>query len=890
MQRSITIVTLLTVLCLLMNYIPVSAQQDFSKDTENLEKVTSQLEKNEDLALLSSSKSESPSPPQNNDITSKTTIRIVNLGPIVNYEGLDYAPTISADGRTLYFVSDRVGSKYNSETEGLSHDFWATKKAERLDTNFFQPFNIDTTTIYGNVGVNTQYNEGAASIAADRQSLYFTGCNRPDGLGDCDLYKTEIEGDKWGRPTNLGPNINSEKWESMPSISAGKDRIYFASNRPGPNGDNNFDIWYSDYDWDLEEFTPAKNLSQINTSGREYAPFIGADGVTLFFSSNGYSPNYGGLDFYIARLDEETETWSEPTSLGDQLNTEKDELFITLPAGGDVIYFSSRRKDLEGYQGDLDLFMAFVPSFYKTIIVKVTVIDECSQAFIPAEITIKNPLTGKEYKDSINVFKKEFEIIVSNSDYGNPRDGNQYVNLEITGRNDKYGEISKVQRVNKPKTTERAEEAGKAEDEILITLTLGQMPILNTEIDEAEHVRMHKISEPDIANFRGLIMKEVKTWDLYPLLNYVFFPLGSAELPQRYILFNSLEETKFFNDTTLAGGTLDKYYHLLNIYGFRLNQYPEEKIEIVGCIDGTAPEEKSVELAQNRAQVVYDYFKNIWGISEDRMKLKTYPKGKPKHPSNVKDSLGIRENRRVEILCKNWEIIKPVFDKDPTIFPQPVEMKFTMNNGIEDLLVDKRRIEIKRGGKMWKVLHDIGKTDVSHVWDWYSEDAVLPDDEIPYDAQLILTTTNGNECKSPEIEIPVMQVKVEDRKIGTGADSTLERYSLILFPFDSPLAGPLNEKIMGDYVYGRVYPSSNVDVIGHTDVVGLYEHNMRLSNRRSATVEKGIMKKTKRKYAKLLTRGVGEDEPLYDNNLPEGRFYNRTVQVIIKTPLNEFEK
>ncbi|HPU24252.1 MAG TPA: hypothetical protein PL149_08910, partial [Candidatus Kapabacteria bacterium] len=81
---------------------------------------------------------------QSNIIASKR-IRIINLGPVVNWEGLDYAPTISADGRTLYFVSNRPGSKLTPDGKN-SHDFWAAKKPERLDTVFFQPFNIDTTT------------------------------------------------------------------------------------------------------------------------------------------------------------------------------------------------------------------------------------------------------------------------------------------------------------------------------------------------------------------------------------------------------------------------------------------------------------------------------------------------------------------------------------------------------------------------------------------------------------------------------------------------------------------------------------------------------------------------------------------------------------------------
>ncbi len=844
------------------------------------------------FALISSiearSKSNVAAGPDEGTILNKETIRIINLGPRVNYEGLDYAPTISADGRTLYFVSDRPGSKINPETGKPSHDFWAVKKAERLDTNFFVPYNIDTSSALGNVGVNTPFNEGAASIAADRQSLYFTGCNRPDGLGSCDIYKAEIQGDKWGRPFNLGPNVNSQRWESQPSITAGKDRLYFVSNRPGPNGDANFDIWYCDYDWDEEEFKPAKNLTQINTPGKEFSPFIGADGVTLFFASDGYKPNVGGLDFYVSRYDPETGKWSKPENLGEPINTEDDEQFITLPAGGDVIYFSSKRNDLPGYQGSFDLFMAFVPSFYKTKIVKVTVVDECSQEFIPAAVTIKNPLTGKVINDSVTTFKKQVELVVSNQDYGDPRENNQFVNLEISAKNDKYGEVTKIQQVTRPTKTERADEAGKAEDEILVTLTLGKMPVLKADIDEAEHVRTHKADEPELAGFRGLVMKEVQTWTLYPLLNYVFFDLGSAKIPDRYVLFKSPEETSIFTDTTIAGGTLDKYYHILNIYGFRLKNHPKAKIQIVGCTDGTRPEEKSKELSKARAQAVYDYFKNIWGIDESRMKL-SY-RLKPKVVSNVRDSLGIAENRRVELICKDWDIIKPVFDKDPTIFPQPDHMNFVMDNGIEDILVDKRRIEIERGGKKWAVLKDIGKTEGTKEWDWYSEDGELPKDETPFTARLVITTTNGHECPSPDIQIPVMQVKTEDRKVGKGKDSTLERYSLILFPFDRSDAGKLNEKIMNDYVYNRVFPTSYVEVIGHTDVVGLYEHNQRLSERRSKTVYNGIRRKTKGKYGKLIVRGVGEDEPLYDNSLPEGRFYNRTVQVIIKTPLSQFEK
>ncbi len=818
-------------------------------------------------------------------------IKIYNLGPVVNYKGLDYAPTISADGKTLYYVSDRPGSKLESDGNG-SHDFWAAKKENRLDTVFFKPFNIDTTTNFGERGVNTILNEGVASIAADKQSLYFTGCNRADGLGDCDIYKTTIEGDKWGLPVNLGPNVNSKYWDSQPAISPDQRRIYFASSRPGPNsngkGDvDNIDIWYSDFDDNTEEWLPAKNLEQVNTKDQDWSPFISADNQTLFFASNGLKPSVGGLDFYYTKTEDGT-NWSKPLNLGEPINTKADESFISLPASGDIIYFASERTDIPGYQGNYDIFMAIVPSFFKAVNLKIHVVDECTQENIPATITISNPITNRKISDSVTVYKKEIEMVVSNTDYGNPKDSIPFINFEISASNPKYGSASKVQRIDKPVITYKEEQAGTISDEVNVTISLGQRPILGTQIGEADYVRRYKTEKPELAQFNGLVMEEKLTWDLYPLLNYVFFDEGSAEMPKRYKLFKNASQTAGFADTTIPGGTLDKYYHMLNIYGFRLKRNPDSKIEIVGCNDGTTPAEKKAGLSKERATAVYNYLKDVWQIEEKRMKLSF--RDKPEIVSNLKDSLGIVENRRVEILCPDWDVMKPVFEVDTRTVPEPDTMRFTMTNGIDDQIVSKRRIEVKRGDKMWKQFEDIGVIQPTRMWDWMNDDLEYPTDELPYKAQLIVTSNSGNECKSDIITIPVKQIKASDRIVGTNKDSTVEKYNLILFPFNKFEAGPINMRIMKDYVYDRVKPSSSVIVIGHTDVVGLYEHNQKLSDNRAGEVKKGIDAKTNKVYGVLESRGVGEDSPLYNNELPEGRFYNRTVQVNISTPVSEYEK
>lgn len=828
-----------------------------------------------------------------NVFKNKDRITIINLGPAVNSSAWDYAPTVSADGKTLYFVSNRPGGKLLPNSKEVSDDFWATKKENRLDTTFSVPFNIDLTTNLGDRGVNTKFNEGAASIAADKQSLYFTACMRADGIGDCDIYRTSIEGDQWGQPVNLGPNVNSKFWDSQPSIAPDQSRLYFVSTRPGPNSsgkgrEDEMDIWYCDYDDDNEEWLPAKNLELLNTGESDQTPFISADNQTLFFSSNGHKPRIGGLDFYFTKTEDGGKNWSKPQNLGEPINTKDDDMFISLPASGDVIYFSSNRQDIKGYQGELDLFMAFVPSFFKAVNLKVQVVDECTQENIPATITISNPITNKKLIDSVSISRKEMEMIVVNSEYGNPLDSIPFINYEIAATNPKYGTVTKVQRIDKPSITYKKEQAGSIADEVTVKISMGQRPILSTEIGEADYVRRYKSDKPELAQFNGLVMEEILTWDLYPLLNYVFFDEGSSVIPNRYKMFKNPSQTAGFADTTIPGGTLDKYYHMLNIYGFRLKKNPASKVEIVGCNDGTTPAEKKAGLSKERATVVYNYLKDVWQIEESRMKLSF--RDKPEIVSNLKDSLGIQENRRVEILCPDWEVMKPVFQVDTRTVPQPDTMKFKMTNGIEDEIVVRRRIEVKRGDKMWKQFDDIGTVQAAKTWDWMNDDLEYPTDEVPYKAQLIVTSNAGNECKSDIITIPVKQVKASDRIVGSTKDSTLEKYNLILFPFNKFEAGPINMRIMKDYVYDRVKPTSSVIVIGHTDVVGLYEHNQKLSDNRAGEVKKGIDAKTNKAYGILDSRGVGEDDPLYTNDLPEGRFYNRTVQVIIRTPISEYEK
>src|SRR5262245_56187456 len=88
------------------------------------------------------------------------------------------------------------------------------------------------------------YNEGSACLSQDGKFLFFSRCNAPGTLGNCDLYFAVLNKDStWGDVKNLGPTINSTSWDSHPSLSHSGDTLFFASNRVGGFGLS--DIYFS---------------------------------------------------------------------------------------------------------------------------------------------------------------------------------------------------------------------------------------------------------------------------------------------------------------------------------------------------------------------------------------------------------------------------------------------------------------------------------------------------------------------------------------------------------------------------------------------------------------------------------------------------------------------
>ncbi|MDR2979287.1 MAG: OmpA family protein [Bacteroidales bacterium] len=264
----------------------------------------------------------------------------INMGQNVNSELDEYLVTITADEMELIFTLRRPRNNNTACAFCLfEEDFYYCGKKDG-EWQSRQPMAYP---------INSNHNEGAQAISPDGKYFFYTLCNADQGYGSCDLYWSRRIGSRWSRPRNLGEPVNTGKWESQPSMSPNGKTIYFSSNRPGGHG--GFDLWKCEM---IEEgvFTIPENLGPaINTELDETAPFIHADGRTLYFVSDGW-PGMGGRDIFYSSL-LPNNTWSEPINLGYPVNTPMDELNIFINAQGTIAYFAT---DKEGGYGGMDIY------------------------------------------------------------------------------------------------------------------------------------------------------------------------------------------------------------------------------------------------------------------------------------------------------------------------------------------------------------------------------------------------------------------------------------------------------------------------------------------------------------------------------------------------------
>ncbi|HEX8548170.1 MAG TPA: hypothetical protein VF691_14510, partial [Cytophagaceae bacterium] len=281
-------------------------------------------------------------------IKNPVNVSIENLGPSINSSYGDFAPIISGDEAILLFTSKRPNNGRKNENGDHFEDiYFSTKEAGKWSN----PLNLGST-------VNTSVNDAAVGVSMDGQHLflYQNDTLAKDESGG-DIYQSNLKENEWSKPVRLNEPVNTPHWEPSSSMDSKEEILFFTSDRP--DGIGGTDIYVS-HRLPNKMWGPAKNLGpKVNTPLDEDAPFIHADGKTLYFSSKGHN-SMGGFDIFNVTYNSVTDEVGQTTNVGYPVNSADDDLFFVWSADGKRGYFSSAREDSYGEE---DIYLIRRPDF-----------------------------------------------------------------------------------------------------------------------------------------------------------------------------------------------------------------------------------------------------------------------------------------------------------------------------------------------------------------------------------------------------------------------------------------------------------------------------------------------------------------------------------------------
>lgn len=264
--------------------------------------------------------------------------------------------------------------------------------------------------------INSAYSEVRPFISRSGAELFFSRRNYPGNInGESDkqdIWVSVMQDGQWSKPMNLGLRINSKKADAICSISPDGSEIILFNEDIDPakvlmrstlteagwsdpqsmeindfyNLDPYLDFYYS-YDENILLMAVSRNDSEgeqdlyvsfpagtdkwsapqslggiINSRKSDFAPFLAADGKTLYFASYGHK-GFGGCDiFQSTRLDDTWKNWSEPVNLGEGINSAREESYFSISGDNKHIYFESYdlKKEVR------DIFRADLPEVFKS--------------------------------------------------------------------------------------------------------------------------------------------------------------------------------------------------------------------------------------------------------------------------------------------------------------------------------------------------------------------------------------------------------------------------------------------------------------------------------------------------------------------------------------------
>lgn len=374
----------------------------------------------------------------------------------------------------------------------------------------------------------------------------------------------------------------------------------------------------------------------------------------------------------------------------------------------------------------------------------------------------------------------------------------------------------------------------------------------------------------------NLELQQTVITQTFPLLPYIFF--DSLSTQPRSI---KTDIDPLYDEQKVSSNTLETYNHILGIIANRIKSSPDAKLILTGSTDGkeksTSQSRKS--LAMQRAQSIKNILVDTWNINPDNIILKS--RDLPEILSNTDYIEGDAENRRVEIESDQPNILRPVIYSK---FNEFVPLHKTLTLGMQSdssVNIQKWNIDIKHHGIVLRTLEGMGTPPKEYA--------------ITIDSNIISGIGNQVLDKQDSVDITlnsqlangdVFTMTTSKPILKTNNTYELSRLSLIVFEYDESSLSEKNRTMMNQFLQQEIRTDSKVTIVGSTDKLGERDYNLELSESRAKTVE-SFMRKSQQNINITSVKGIGVSTKLFDNALPEGRYYCRTVSIEVENPIQD---